>query len=343
MNQELKKFSEGLAQAARQAGVFTVTVQSRRRLPATGIALDAETILTAAHVIEDDENIHVLLPDGTRLSAELLGYDPNSDLAALKLESASASPAVTAESAAVGELVLALGRPFGEVQASLGTLSAKSGPIQYRSGGMLEGHYRTDATPYPGFSGGPLINVEGQVVGINTSGLGIGNSIAIPIGVAVKIAAMLKEHGTIKRGYLGISSQPVDLPEAASEALGRDQARGLLVVDLEEDGPAAGGGLMVGDILVGLAGEVVETHRQLMAQLSGDVVNKETEVEVLRGGKPETLKVTIGERPDFHAEGRRRWKSRFSRRWGVHHGSRHHWSRGHHGSHGEHRDSGEDE
>jgi S1-C subfamily serine protease len=343
MNQELKKFSAGLAEAVKSAGAFTVAVRSRRRLPATGIALDAETILTAAHVIEDDENIQVVLPDGTQVAAELLGYDPNSDLAALKLETASATPAATEESVQVGELVLALGRPFGDVQASLGTLSAKSGPVQYRSGGMLEGHYRTDATPYPGFSGGPLINVEGQVVGINTSGLGIGNSVAIPIGVAAKVAAMLKEHGTIKRGYLGISSQPVELPGAAQEALGRDQESGLLVVDLEEDGPAAGGGMMVGDILVGLGGEAVETHRQLMVQLSGDVVDREIDLEVLRGGKPETLKITIGTRPDFHAEGRARHRARFARHWGVHHRSRHHWPRGRHGRRDKHDHGSEDE
>ena len=343
MNQELKKFSYGLAEAAKSAGAFTLTVRSRRRLPATGIALDADTILTAAHVIEDDENIQIVLPDGTQVAAELLGYDPNSDLAVLKLETASATPAATEDAIEVGELVLALGRPFKDVQASLGTLSAKSGPVQYRSGGMLEGHYRTDATPYPGFSGGPLINVEGKVVGINTSGLGIGNSVVIPIGVAVKVAAMLKEHGTVKRGYLGISSQTVDLPEGAQKALGRDQESGLLIVDLEEDGPAAGSGMMIGDILVGFGGEAVENHRQLMAQLSRDVVDKEIDVDLLRGGKPETLKIIIGERPDFHAEGRARYRARFARHWGGRHSSRHHWSRGHHERHGNKDHGSEDE
>lgn len=321
MNNDLKNFSDGLAAAVKSAGESTVTVIARRRLPASGIALDAETILTAAHVIEDDENIRVSLPDGTQLAAELLGYDPASDLAVLKLEKAAATPAATQEAVEVGELVLAVGRPFGDVQASLGTLSAKGGPFRHRGGGMLEGHYRTDATPYPGFSGGPLVNVSGEVVAINTSGLRMVKSIAIPIGAAVRIAGMLKEHGSIKRGFLGISGQPVDLPAAAAKELNRDQGQGLLIAGLEEGGPAESGGMMVGDILVGLAGKPVETHSQLMAELAGEVVGQETDVEVLRGGKPETLRVTIGERPEFDPEEiRGRRSHRFARRMSHHFG-----------------------
>lgn len=309
MNNELKKFSDGLAEVTAFAGKSTVTVKSRRRLPASGMALDADTILTAAHVIEDDENIRVVLADGSEQPAKLLGYDPNSDLAVLELESGGAEAAVIAEKVAVGELVLALGRPFGEVQASMGTLSAKGGASFHRRGGMLEGHYRTDATPYPGFSGGPLVNVSGQVVGINTSGLGHGKSIAIPIEIALKIAGMLKKDGTIKRGYLGITGQTVDLPENASQ--------GLLVVGIEDESPAAGSGLLVGDILVGLAGKPVVTHSQLLGALSGEIVGQETEMEVLRAGKPETLKVTITERPE-HDEG---WHGR--RSWHRHRGDLH--------------------
>jgi S1-C subfamily serine protease len=333
MNEELKKFSEGLADAVQIAGNYTVSVQARRRLPASGIALDEEHILTAAHVIENDEQIMVGLPDGTQLGAELLGYDHNSDLAVLKLEKGAATPAAFVDKVQVGELVLAVGRPFQDVQASLGTLSAKGGPSHNRSGGVLEGHFRTDATPYPGFSGGPLINVEGQAVGINTSGLTHGSSIAIPIPVALKIAEMLKEHGSIKRGYLGISGQPVQLPADADQSLNREQDHGLLVVELEEDGPAAKGGLMVGDILVGLVGKPIESHQQLLVRLAGQMVGQEVAVEVLRGGKPTTLSVTIAERPDVRSEtGHQR---RFAR-WGVHrkgvHGRHHKWGghRAHH-------------
>ena len=338
MNEELKKFSAGLAEAVKAAAKGTVTVLSRRRLPATGIALDAETILTAAHVIEDEDNIGVVLPGGAESKAELLGYDPNSDLAVLKLADGGATPAETANGVAVGELVLSLGRPFGEIQASLGTLSAKGGPSQNHRGGMLEGHYRTDATPYPGFSGGPLINVSGQVVGINTSGLGM--PIAIPISIALKIAETLKKHGTIKRGYLGITGQPVDLPEGAADALGRDQATGLLIAGIEPEAPADASELMIGDILVGLAGKPVANHRQLLGYLSGEIVDTETEMEVLRGGKREVLKVTVGERPEHHEEGGRHSRHGRRRGPGRHFGRmkrRGHRRRhgGHHGHHGQ--------
>lgn len=335
MNDKLKELSAGMADSVEKAGAYTVTVMARRRLPATGIALDKDTILTAAHVIEDDENITVVLPDGKKLGAELLGYDPRSDLAALKLESADAAPAELAGEGEVGQLVMALGRPFGRgMEASLGILSAKGGPLHGRRAGLLESHYRTDAIPYPGFSGGPLVDVDGKVLGINTSGLGIGNSIVIPIQEAVKVVEMLKEFGTVKRGYLGISGQPVELSEDAQKALGREQESGLLLVGIEEDGPAAKGGLVVSDILVGVGGEAVATHGELLYSLTGHLVGKEVEVEVLRGGTPKTLKVVVGERPDLPMEERHmRHSKRFARRfmrgnWDVHHGPGRH---GHHG------------
>ncbi|HKJ28378.1 MAG TPA: trypsin-like peptidase domain-containing protein, partial [Anaerolineales bacterium] len=307
MNDKMKELSAGMADAVGKAGAYTVTVAARRRLPASGIALDNETILTAAHVIEDDENIIVVLPDGREMSAELLGFDPRSDLAALKLASPDAAPAELAEDVSVGQLVLAIGRPFSRgVEASLGILSAKGGPLHGRHGSMLESHYRTDAIPYPGFSGGPLVDVDGKVIGLNTSGLGIGNSLVIPIQSALKIVEMLKEHGSVKRGFLGISGQPVELSEEAQTALGREQESGLLLVGVEEDGPAAKGGLVVSDILVGIGGEAVANHRELLYHLTGHLVGQEVDVEVLRGGAPKTLKVEIGERPEMPMDEHRR-------------------------------------
>ncbi len=303
MNPELTQISNALAEAAEKAGAATVLVNARRRLPASGIALTSDTILTASHVIEDEENIQVILADGSKLSAELLGYDPASDLAVLKLEKAVATPADTEDQARVGELVLALGRPWlSGIEASLGVVCAKGGPVHTRRGGLLEAHLRTDAEPLPGFSGGPLVNASGKIIGINTSGLGFGNSIAIPIGVASKIAEMIAEHGSVQRGFLGISGQAVPLPQEGRQALGREQESGLLIIGLEENAPAAAGGMMLGDILVGLNGETIESHDQLLAQLAGTLIGKEIEVEVLRGGQPKTLKVVVGERPDSGTE-----------------------------------------
>jgi S1-C subfamily serine protease len=231
----------------------------------------------------------------------------------------------------VGQLVLALGRPSSEgIQASLGVVSAIHGPAHTGRGGLLEQVIRTDAIPYPGFSGGPLVDAEGKVVGLNTSGLGGGQSIAIPAGLAWRIAAELKEHGGVKRGYLGIRSQLVELPNAARKALGRAQERGLLVMGLEDDSPAEAAGLTIGDILIGFNGQPVEDHDALLAALTGEVVGKPAPVEILRGGKPETVTVTAAERAEAprreHRRRRMMWRGPMPRGFGRgfrHHGPRH--------------------
>ena len=307
----LTAMSDAMAEAVEKAGDATVMVNARRRIPASGIAYAADLILTADHVVERDEKIRVTLPDGTELSAELVGRDPGNDLALLRLEKEAAVPAeLAAGGARVGQLSLALGRPTAEgLQASLGIVSAVGGPARTRRGGLLERFLRTDAIPYPGFSGGPLVDSAGQVLGINTSGLGMGASLAIPGEQAWRIAASLAEHGSVKRGFLGIRSQAVDLPAEAQQALGRDQAHGLLLVGVEDESPAGAGGLIVGDILVGISGQPVLDHDELFAQLTGEVVGQGTPVEVLRGGQPLTLEVTVGERQEPRREGRRRrWR-----------------------------------
>ncbi len=161
---------------------------------------------------------------------------------------------------------------------------------------MLERFIKTDVVSYPGFSGGPLVNGDGTIFGINTSGFSSGSAITIPADIAWKIAAILEKDGKIKHGYLGIRSQTVDIPEDSKKSLKREQSTGLLLIGLESDSPAGKGGLMVGDILVGVAGTAIEHHDQLYTSLSGDVVGKSTAIDVLRGGKLESLKVTVGER-----------------------------------------------
>jgi S1-C subfamily serine protease len=292
------ELSDAAADAAERAGKSTVLVDARRKFPASGIAISADTILTADHVVERDEDIKVILADGTELNAKLLGRDPGSDLAVLKLEKASATPAeVSKTPARVGQFVLAIGRPSSKgIESSFGSVNAIGGPVRTGRGGRLEGFIKTDVVSYPGFSGGPLVNGDGTIFGINTSGFGSGSAITIPAEIAWKIAEALVKDGKIKRGYLGIRSQTVDLTVDGRKALKREQEHGLLIVGMEEDSPAAKGGLLVGDILVGVAGESIEHHDELFTKLSGDVVGKSTAMDVLRGGKLESIKVVVGER-----------------------------------------------
>jgi S1-C subfamily serine protease len=294
----LVELSDALADAADRAGKSTVLVDARRRIPASGIAFAADLILTADHIIERDEDIKVLLADGTEVAARVAGRDTGTDLAVLKLDSASATPAdVSKTPARVGQFVLAIGRPSTNgIESSFGTINSIGGPVRTGRGSMLERYIKTDVVSYPGFSGGPLVNGDGTIFGINTSGFGNGGAITIPVDIAWKIAETLAKHGKIKRGYLGIRSQVVNLPLDSRVALKREQDTGLLLVGLEDDSPAGKGGLMVGDILVGIAGEPVAHQDDLFVQLSSDMVGKSTPVNVLRGGKLESINVVIGER-----------------------------------------------
>lgn len=313
-NSDLQALSSAMAAAVQSAGASVVTVDARQRYSASGVVIATGLVLTASHVVQDDE-IKVFLPDGEELSAELLGRDPNSDLAVLKLSASKGAAATTNETPQIGQLALALGRPTAEgVQASLGIVSAVGGPIRSRHGGLLESYLRTDAIPYPGFSGGPLVDAEGRVLGINTSGLGMGASLTIPAKLAWQIAKALQEHGSVKRGYLGVRSQLVDLTEESGKALNRQQETGLLIMGVEKNSPASAAGLIVGDVIVGFAGQPVADHDALLLQLNSGVVGKGIDLEVLRGGKPQTLKVTIGEQEEpreEHFRGRH-----FGRHWG---------------------------
>ena len=293
------ELSESMANAAEKAGKYIVLVDARRRMPASGIAISKDTILTAGHVVEKEEDIRILFSDGSEAKARLIGRDPGTDLAVLKLDSASASPAATAKnSARVGEFVLAIGRPSADgIESSFGTINKIGGPVRTGRGGMLEKYIKTDVVSYPGFSGGPLINGEGEFYGINTSGFGMGGeAVTIPADIALKIADTLAKNGKIKRGYIGIRSQTVNLPVEAKSQWKREQETGLLVVGIEKDSPAEKSGLMVGDILIGVAGEAVEHHDELFTRLSGDVVGKSTPMDILRGGKLEKVNVVVGER-----------------------------------------------
>jgi S1-C subfamily serine protease len=236
------------------------------------------------------------LSDRTEVPATLAGRDHGTDLALLRLERPLASPAETAQEAKVGQLVLALGRPSeAGIEASLGVVSVVGGPVHTRHG-AIDKYIRTDTTPFPGFSGGPLADAEGRVVGLNTSGFGHGVAITIPAELAWNVAEQLAKHGSVRRGYLGVRSQGVEIPEAAQKALKREQTTGLLLIGVESGSPAEVAGLMVGDIIVAIDGQPIHDHDELFARLSGDVIDKSTPVEVLRGGQPQSINVKIGAR-----------------------------------------------
>jgi S1-C subfamily serine protease len=292
----LSALSNQMADAIERVRPALVLVNGRQRQSASGVIFAREHILTADHVIEREEDLTIETDDGQTLPAQLAGRDPVSDLALLKVSGLATEPASpAADLARVGQIVLAVGRPSGSgPMASLGIVSAVGGPLRTSRGTLLEQFIQIDATPYPGFSGGPLIDPTGAVIGILTTGLINGVPLVVPATIAWRTAETLAQHGHIKRGYLGVSSQPVELPEA--QRAGGAQESGLLIVRVEPDSPASRAGLLVGDILVSIDGKPVTDTDDLQAHLSGDRVGATVAIQVIRGGAAQTLSLTIGRR-----------------------------------------------
>jgi S1-C subfamily serine protease len=284
-----------MADAVAKAGAALVQVRGRARGPATGIVLGGEEVLTADHVLERDDDLSVVTPDGRELPARLAGRDGASDLALLRVPGLDLASATFAEAPArVGQLVLAVGMPGSSPMASLGIVSAAGGPLRGRRGVLLEQYVQTDAIPYPGFSGGALIDAAGAVVAVLTTGLAGGVALGVPAVLARRIATTLAAGRTMQRGFLGISSQPVEIP--AGQRAGLAQERGLLVVRVEPGSPAEQGGLMIGDLLTAFDGQILNDTDELQALLAGDQVGRAVPVQVLRGGAITSVTITIGQR-----------------------------------------------
>ncbi len=292
----LRSLSNQMADAVEQVSPALVLVDGRPRQPGSGVIYAHDLILTAAHVLEREADITIQAHDKRTLPAQFVGRDLASDLALLRVKDLNGTPALGVnEDARVGQLIMTVGRSNSEgPMASVGIVSAVGGPLRTNQGIALERYIRTDATPYPGFSGGALIDLNGTVVGILTTGLASGVALAVPTTIAKSIAETLAKQGYIKRGYLGISSQLVDLP--TGQRGGREQEHGLLIVKVEENSPAQKGGVLLGDILVTLAGHAIKDSEDLHIVLAGDSVGKTIPVEVIRGNAFQTLQVTVEQR-----------------------------------------------
>lgn len=299
MSSVLQNLSNDLADTVKSVEPSLVRVEARRRLPATGIVWSADgLIVTAHHVVKRDDNIKIGLADGRTASATLVGRDPSTDLAVLRSDvdnlTAAAWASFDPQVLQVGHLVLALGRPGQSAQATLGIISALDEKWRTPGGSHLDHYVQTDVVMYPGFSGGPLVNAAGEVIGLNTSALVRGVSLTVPNTNLRQVVETLLAHGQIKRGYLGISTQPVRLPEKLRQQL--NQETGLLLAGVEPDSPAEKGGLLLGDTIVAVESQPVRHHDDLLAALSGDRIGQSVTIRVVRGGQIQDLSVTVGER-----------------------------------------------
>lgn len=293
----LQALSDTLVQTVEAGATSTVRVEARRRLPATGIVWSADGhIITANHVVRRDEDISIGLPGGEKVAAKLVGRDPTTDLALLKAETNGLIPPtwLEADTLQVGSLVIAAGRPHRDIQATLGIAYTLGGSWRTPAGGHIDQYIQTDITMYPGFSGGPLLDSAGQVVGLNTSGLLRNASITVPAAALKRVSDALLEHGHVKRGYLGVGMQPVRLPQTLTAEL--EQETGLLLVSVEPESPAGQAGLLIGDIIVTFDRQATRHMDELLALLSSDRIGQSMTVRIVRGGELKEISVTVGDR-----------------------------------------------
>ncbi|MGB3062452.1 MAG: trypsin-like peptidase domain-containing protein [Anaerolineae bacterium] len=297
----LQDFSDALALTVEGTGPAVVRVEARRRLPATGIVWSAAgVIVTAHHVVEQDDHVGIGLHDGSTLSARLLGRDPTTDVAVLQAQIGQGQLPLTVPTWAdpadlrVGHLALALGRPGQRVLATFGIISALGEGWRTPAGGEVDHYLQSDVVMLPGFSGGPLVDAAGHIIGMNTSAMLRGVSLTIPAPTLRRVVETILSHGHVRRGYLGVSAQAARLPALLAQQL--QQESGLLLGSVEADGPADKAGLFMGDTLISLDNQPVRHLDDLMALLTGERVGRPLPARIVRGGQVQTLDVVIGER-----------------------------------------------
>ena len=296
MTEAALELSDQLAGAVERAAPAVVRVDGRRRGPATGVAWRAEgLIVTADHVLEWDEGIEVALADGTTLAATLVGRDPSTDLALLRVPASGlAVPSWSDAPPKAGHLVLAVARSAHGPRAVHGIVSAAGGSWRTPGGGLVDRYLETDVGIFPGYSGSLLVDAAGAALGLNNAGVLRGASLALPAPTIARVADALAAHGHIRRGFLGVGTMPVRLSAEQETALGQDG--GLMVTSVQSGTPAASGGVLLGDVLLAFDGSALSRPRDLLARLDEGSVGRSVALRVLRGGQPKDLSVTVGSR-----------------------------------------------
>ncbi len=291
--QSLQEFSDQLAALIENASKFVVRVDARQRIAGTGIIWANDAILTADHVIEREDEIQVSL-NGTSFSAEIAGRDPSTDIAALRIKGATLTPALVGDPKTLkaGHLVIAIGRPWSpDTVVSVGTVSARGLGWLGRQSQFREGLIQADVILYPGFSGGPLVDASGRVVGMNTSVLGRGMALAVPADTLSRVMTALLQEGRVRRGHLGVGLQVVPLSKPPLE-----NKSGLMILTIEQGSAAEKAGLLPGDILFKIGGQTLESMEALQRYLSSDRIGSAAKVGLVRGGEIKEIEVVIGSR-----------------------------------------------
>ncbi len=285
-----------MIELADRVGSSVVRVRSRRGFGSGVIWTEDGYILTCSHVVGRAATVEVGFGEGTRLEAKVIGHDPYADMALLKVERTDLKPIEAGESEAVevGQLVFAFANPFG------GSPSTTSGIITTAKASLgwgpssVDDVIVTDAPLNPGYSGGPLVNASGKMIGLNVA-YANSRGISIPIkSVKGTIEALINE-GRIRIAHLGISTDAITLPKRLADQANIHQEEGLMILEVETDSPAKKAGLVVGDIVVTFAGSPITGHNDLYRLLTKDAIGKSTEMGILRAERLVTLTITPSE------------------------------------------------
>jgi S1-C subfamily serine protease len=311
----LDAYSQAVVHAVERVGPAVVKIDvvaephpgSRRRAPQTGsgsgfVFTPDGLVLTNSHVVAGSSRIEVALQDGRRVSANLLGDDPETDLAVIRLHADELSPVTLGDSQRlrVGQLVIALGNPYGfQSTVTAGVVSALGRSLRSTNGRLMDGIIQTDAALNPGNSGGPLVDSRGEVIGVNTAIIAAAQGIcfAIPVHTAKFVAGLLIRHGRIRRGYLGLGGQEVPLPRRLTRFHQLPLASAVLVVQVVAGSPAERAGLRDGDLIVTFAGKPVGGVDDLHRLLTEEQIGVPTSLGVLRNLELHTLEITATEPP----------------------------------------------
>ena len=306
----LDAYSTAVAGIVERVGPTVVRVDTRRSGPAargglgSGVILSPDgLILTNSHVVSGAHTIGLADTEGRTTDAQLIGEDPDTDLALIRANAARDLPAAAlGDSARLrrGQLVAAIGNPLGfEWTVTAGVISALGRSLPASTGRMIEDVIQTDAALNPGNSGGPLVSSRGEVVGINTAVIpgAQGISFAVASNTASFILGELIRHGRVRRAFVGVTAETAPVPRRFALAAGLSNASGAMLRTIDQSGSAAAGGLLTGDVVVALDGETISGVGDLIRLLTAELIGRAAKVDVLRLGRPRSFSVTPTERP----------------------------------------------
>lgn len=296
----LAAFSDDVADIVERVGASVVALQARRSYPASAVILEPGIVATAAHALRREEGITAVLADGSASAATLVGVDPGTDIAVLRFES-SQGPAIglgDASAVRAGHFVVAVSRGTdGSLSASAGIVARTGAAWRTWRGGSVDRLIQLDGGLWAGFSGGPVVDARGGVIGIGTSALTRGRAVVIPGSVLKRVSVQLLASGHVSHAYIGAAVQPVDLPEALRTQLGVPHAHGLIVISTVPQGPADAAGIALGDTLLTLDGKPLADIDDLKAALGADRVGKPVAVSLIRARQLVNVDVIVTERP----------------------------------------------